>query len=444
MSIVDIAYFIAVLFDVILLSWYLQIFFKRKTMNNVWTIMIYIVAVLIYFESSVYFTEPYEKIIVYFFVCFILGFCYKGSIFYKLFFTTIYASIGIIIENSVSSFIVLITKVIVFKTSEINYVLGITISSILFLLLVCFVKIVWRKIGRRDEINEMKGSYWNLLFFILVVITVSISYGIDFLTLKCDIQNGILFYCLLEGLLVIFDIVVFFIFREMGQLQYEKMQITLISQQIKAQELFYKESIKKNQQLRKIVHDEKNFLLGLIGYLKDSKIEETIDEIENKLEQLVVHITDYTGNISLDTILTAKVDKAYQQGVILRPAIALYGKVYIDFLDLVLILGNALDNAIESAEKIEDKKSRFIYLTMKLQDEYLQIEIRNSVQEKVIIQNNRIETSKNDPEIHGLGLSNIEMLIEKYNGIMVLQCTDKIFTLSILLENIGSHRDEIS
>lgn len=81
---------------------------------------------------------------------------------------------------------------------------------------------------------------------------------------------------------------------------------------------------------------------------------------------------------------------------------------------------------------------------MKLQDEYLQIEIRNSVQEKVIIQNNRIETSKNDPEIHGLGLSNIEMLIEKYNGIMVLQCTDKIFTLSILLENIGSHRDEIS
>lgn len=99
-------------------------------------------------------------------------------------------------------------------------------------------------------------------------------------------------------------------------------------------------------------------MLGLIGYLKDSKIEETIDEIENKLEQLVVHITDYTGNISLDTILTAKVDKAYQQGVILRPAIALYGKVYIDFLDLVLILGNALDNAIESAEKIEDKKRK--------------------------------------------------------------------------------------
>lgn len=248
MSIVDIAYFIAVLFDVILLSWYLQIFFKRKTMNNIWSIMIYIVAVLIYFESSVYFTESYEKIIVYFFVCFILGFCYKGSIFYKLFLTTIYASIGVIIESSVSYFLIVTIGKLIPVIDSVNYILGVTVSSVFFFFIVCCIKYGWHKIDQTNNaLNEMVSSYWNLLFLVLVFITVILSYGIDLLTIKYDLQDGIVFYCLLECLLVVFDIVVFFIFREMGQLQYEKMQITLISQQIKAQELFYKESIKKNQ-----------------------------------------------------------------------------------------------------------------------------------------------------------------------------------------------------
>ncbi len=227
------------------------------------------------------------------------------------------------------------------------------------------------------------------------------------MTLQQKVEENILLFFVFELLLVIFVIGIFFVFREMERLQEDKMQAALLHQQNRAQELFYKESIDKNKQLKKIIHDEKNFLIGISGLLKQKKIDFVIEEIEQKVEQLVSNTTDYTGNIALDTILTTKVEEARALKITLRPAIALYGNINVDFLDLVLILGNALGNAIEAAKQVAEQEQCVIYMTMKLQENFLSIEVRNPIKERVLIENNRVQTTKEDRLMHGLGLGNI-------------------------------------
>ena len=206
----------------------------------------------------------------------------------------------------------------------------------------------------------------------------------------------------------------------------------LLRQQNEAQEIFYKESIQKNEQLKRIVHDEKNFLLGTIGLLREKQNEKAIQRMEEKVEQLVGNVTDFTGNMALDTILTAKRNQAAQFQINLYPAIALYGKVNIDFLDLVVLLGNALDNAIQETRQVKEIEKRAIHISMRLQGIFLFLEVRNPVRKKVSIQKNTIVSDKlNEKGLHGLGIGNMKLITEKYHGKLFLDCNETTFFLRI-------------
>ena len=426
---------LAVLFDVGLLTIYFHIFFLYKKLPIFLLVAIYVIATSIYYCSSIYLQEAYQRTIVYFGVCFLLSMCYQGYITYKLVLTFIYASIGVIVETIVA-FIFSIIELYWHFSFEDEYLIGIVLSNFLFLIIIgCMWIFLKEKLKKILQQTRWGIFYWDLLFFVLILITIIFSYGISYSTIKQGMVHELFFFLLLECLLIIFDIVIFFIFKEMEHLQQEKMKAELLRQQNKAQENFYKESIQKNLQLKKNVHDEKNFLLGIVGLLQSFKIDIAINEINKKIEQLVSNTTDYTGIIALDTVLTAKVEQAAQEGILLRPAIAFYGEICINLLDLVVLLGNALDNAIEAVIQITDTENKVVHLTMKLQDNFLLLEVRNPVNEKVVIQDNWITTSKKEKDLHGFGLGNMKLITEKYNGTMLLECDEKNFMLRILLEN---------
>jgi len=352
-------------------------------------------------------------------------------------FTVIYAGIGVMMETIVAFLLTMVDQHIYKIAGSVwGHIWGICLSTGLFFLTVC---LIWYILKKKLKINDfsqyLMTPYWGTLFLILTLTTMSLSLGINYLTIKRGIENGLLYFFILECLLLFLGIAIFFIFREMEHLQSEKLKAALLKQQNEAQEAFYKESIAKNQQLKKITHDEKNFLLGLVGLLKNQQVPEAINEIEQKVTQMLGNITDYTGIISLDTVLTAKVEEAAQERILLRPAVALYGQICVNLLDLVVLLGNALDNAIEATMQLPDDADKVIHLTLKLQDDFLLIEVRNPVKERIEIQNNSIATTKMDKEFHGLGLENMKLVTEKYHGTLLLECIETTFILRILLEN---------
>ena len=69
-----------------------------------------------------------------------------------------------------------------------------------------------------------------------------------------------------------------------------------------------------------------------------------------------------------------------------------------------------------------------------IRDLYLIIEVSNSATDKIQYNKNKIVTKKNDKINHGIGISNIEMIVEKYNGILDIIEGKNKFVLNLMLK----------
>ena len=104
----------------------------------------------------------------------------------------------------------------------------------------------------------------------------------------------------------------------------------------------------------------------------------------------------------------------------------------IDELCLCLILGNALDNAIEACRALPEGAARQIDIDMQYRDDRLTIRIANT-SAPVCIMDNRCETGKKDRLSHGYGLENIHRAVGANGGNAVVRYADGMFVLSVLI-----------
>ncbi len=78
--------------------------------------------------------------------------------------------------------------------------------------------------------------------------------------------------------------------------------------------------------------------------------------------------------------------------------------------DIVTLLVNLLDNAIEACDRLKDNK--IIQFKMILEEGQLILSVRNPVEEAVEIKDKTVLTTKKNRERHGVGLHNINSVIE--------------------------------
>ena len=81
--------------------------------------------------------------------------------------------------------------------------------------------------------------------------------------------------------------------------------------------------------------------------------------------------------------------------------------------DMVVLLSNLLDNAIEACQQY-DKGDKAIHVMAVAQQDFF-ISVRNT-SEPVVIISGSIPTTKPEPQMHGFGLANIQLILEKYSG----------------------------
>lgn len=159
-----------------------------------------------------------------------------------------------------------------------------------------------------------------------------------------------------------------------------------------------------------------------IAYLNKMEKEIQQYEAENK-----------TGNRILDTILTTKSLKCQEKNI--QMTCVADGKAldFVNPMDICSIFGNALDNAITSAEKVENPERRLIHVTVSQEKSFLRIKIENSFQGVLKMKNQLPITTKEDRRYHGFGLKSMKEIAEKYKGSMTVSAKDGWFELRILI-----------
>lgn len=186
------------------------------------------------------------------------------------------------------------------------------------------------------------------------------------------------------------------------------------------------EAIKKSSmETRRSRHDMKNHLIAMKELAMQERKEELIAYIDNIAEQIEAAAPPYrSGNDIADVIIADKHAKAQKRGLELCISGNLAG-LDIETADLVTILSNLLDNAIEAVSRLygkdlpaEDKK---IHLELKKSANFLMIVQKNKSMTKLVP--GKIVSSKNSPD-HGFGISNIKRAVKKYGGEYHLNCTE--------------------
>ena len=103
-------------------------------------------------------------------------------------------------------------------------------------------------------------------------------------------------------------------------------------------------------------------------------------------------------------------------------------------VDLYTLLGNALDNAIEAAEKVPSWEARVVSVRAWSRGGLAFLRVENSCMGEVSLGGDGLPaTSKDDPDYHGFGLRSIRDIARRHGGNLTLEPADGRFSLTVLL-----------
>jgi len=197
-------------------------------------------------------------------------------------------------------------------------------------------------------------------------------------------------------------------------------------------DIHYREVDTMYRKMRGWRHDYRNH----IGVMKTLLHSGNIDELSEYLDMLdcdlnTVDTVVKTGNPMADAILNSKLALAAEKKVPVKTSVLIPIKLGISELDLCVILGNLLDNAIEASQSLPEEE-RMVRLYMDIKETRLYISITNLYAGKKMLKSNgRFLSKKGDG--HGFGLIRIDNIVERYGGYLTRNSEDGAFTTEILL-----------
>ena len=205
----------------------------------------------------------------------------------------------------------------------------------------------------------------------------------------------------------------------------EAMQNVLQNQYIQYQRS--KESI---DLINRKYHDLKHQIIILRTEQDSERRNVYLDKIETEIK--LYEVQNKTGNPVLDTILTSK--NLYCTSHDITFTCVTDGKLldFMDVMDLCTVVGNALDNAIEHEEKVQNSEKRLIHLTLSSLKRFVLLRVKNYCEDKLIFEDGLPATTKCDRKYHGYGLKSIRYVVDKYGGILTIQVENNWFELKVL------------
>ena len=143
-----------------------------------------------------------------------------------------------------------------------------------------------------------------------------------------------------------------------------------------------------------------------------------------------VDTTVKTGRVMVDAILNGKMNIAVQNKIPINAKAKIPDGTPVTDVDLCVIIGNLLDNAIEENNKLLQEE-RFIRIYIAQKNTQFYLAFTNAAGKKQGREGSLFPSSKGAE--HGFGLSRVESIVKKYGGQFFADSEDGGFTAEILI-----------
>lgn len=177
-------------------------------------------------------------------------------------------------------------------------------------------------------------------------------------------------------------------------------------------------------------HDLKH-QISVLRNMDEKERDKSLGEVEKAI--MIYGNIAKTGNETLDIVLTEKSFLCESYNIRFTYMIDGESLSFMAPYDISSLFGNAIDNAIESVMKEEEREKRIIKLNAFLKRMYLTIHIENFCNEKVRFKDGMPVTNKSDKKNHGFGVKSMNYVVKKYGGTMTMRQDGCLVSLDILL-----------
>lgn len=195
---------------------------------------------------------------------------------------------------------------------------------------------------------------------------------------------------------------------------------------LQRQQLQFQQKLGDIDAVNRKYHDIKNILL----YLEQHNSTEELQRLRQELRPYEAQIT--SGNEAVDLILSEKLALCQEEHISCTPCIDGTLFSFVEPLDLCVLFGNAMDNAIEACRPIKESADRHISIRSVNRGGTAALTFRNTFATPPDLKRGLPSTTKADEQNHGYGLSNIQYIMEKYGGTLTCRLEGQEFVLTLL------------
>ena len=178
-------------------------------------------------------------------------------------------------------------------------------------------------------------------------------------------------------------------------------------------------------------HDYHNHMQVLAAYLEAGEVAKArryLDEINENLVRVDTVLK--TGNTMVDAILNSKISLMNTKSIRVDATARVPASLSVSDIDLCIIIGNLLDNAMEACERLPEE-GRFVRIYITIKGTHLYMSFTHAAGKKQTKVGNVFASTKGAD--HGFGLSRVDALVEQYGGYLTRASEDGGYTTEVIL-----------
>ena len=139
-----------------------------------------------------------------------------------------------------------------------------------------------------------------------------------------------------------------------------------------------------------------------------------------------------TNNDIVNAVINTKYMEAVKKHIVVALRVNDLSQIKMEERDLVVLLSNLLNNAIEAAGKCE--KDKVIHVKFIKEYGNIILSVKNHYEEPLIkVEGGFLTTKRHGKNMHGVGIKNVLKVIDRYHGTYDIGTEDNIFSFSVLI-----------
>lgn len=283
----------------------------------------------------------------------------------------------------------------------------------------------------KDTLTLLDKKDWIGIFLISLTSLVIISIAIQESGLK-DANPTDIFVVLIGIAVTFLDAAIIHLFVQSTKRQKHILENEAVLNRVKNETMLYHSITENVEKQSRRIHEFNNRMTAIKSMLDQGKIEELqqyVDSIEAKIKEYPQIFN--TKNAIVDAIMTAKYEEMVNNKILFVHKFSELAELKIADDDLVILLSNLLNNAIEACVKAEKKTIKMKFV---VDERHIVLSVTNTFADKPSEMDGELVTSKDD-ELgnHGVGLKNVRDIVEKYDGCCTVNFDEEWFFVAILI-----------